>query len=310
MKKYFIIALVALVAGAWSAGAQSRKALKINEVMTVNTDNYVDDYGCRGAWIELFNSAHAPLKIASVYLTTDPENPTMYPVPLGDIKTNVPKRQHVVFWADGKPTRGTFHTSFVLNPEKENWIGIYDANGITLIDSVTVPVLQANQTWARIEDGIVTVDENGKDVSWGIRYNTEDSYVTPGSNNLIKDGNHKVAMFDEKDPSGGILTIMAMGIVFSALVILCISFIIVSKLFAHINRFRKMKSQGIDPLEVPRCERPEIDSGEEIVAIAMALREHLEAHDAESTILTINKVKKAYSPWSSKIYSMRELPRR
>ena len=40
----------------------------------------------------------------------------------------------------------------------------------------------------------------------------------------------------------------------------------------------------------------------------MALYEHLNAHDKEDTILTINKVKKAYSPWSSKIYTLRETP--
>ena len=52
------------------------------------------------------------------------------------------------------------------------------------------------------------------------------------------------------------------------------------------------------------------DSGEVIAAISAALAEHLDAHDRESTILTINKVRRAYSPWSSKIYSLRELPHR
>jgi len=50
------------------------------------------------------------------------------------------------------------------------------------------------------------------------------------------------------------------------------------------------------------------DSGEEIAAIVMALHQHLNAHDTESTVLTINKVKRAYSPWSSKIYGLREVP--
>lgn len=40
----------------------------------------------------------------------------------------------------------------------------------------------------------------------------------------------------------------------------------------------------------------------------MALHEHLDVHDKESAILTINKVKRAYSPWSSKIYGLREYP--
>ncbi len=47
-------------------------------------------------------------------------------------------------------------------------------------------------------------------------------------------------------------------------------------------------------------------SGDEIAAIAMAL--HLifdEMHDEESGVLTIKKISKAYSPWSSKIYAVR-----
>jgi hypothetical protein len=49
---------------------------------------------------------------------------------------------------------------------------------------------------------------------------------------------------------------------------------------------------------------------EVFVAIAMAL--HLlesELHDAENTILTINRAAKLYSPWSSKIYGLRRCPR-
>jgi ABC-type cobalt transport system substrate-binding protein len=31
-------------------------------------------------------------------------------------------------------------------------------------------------------------------------------------------------------------------------------------------------------------------------------------HDVEETILTISRVKRSYSPWSSKIYTLRETP--
>ena len=71
-----------------------------------------------------------------------------------------------------------------------------------------------------------------------------------------------------------------------------------------------MRSQGVEPKNVAKADAPASDSGEEIAAIVMALHEHLNAHDQENTILTINKVKKAYSPWSSKIYGLRELPRK
>lgn len=304
-RKLFIIAtLVAVCCGI--ASAQARKGLRINEVMVTNDSNFVDDYGQNEAWIELFNSTFGPLEISSVYLTTDRNQPKMYPVPLGDVNTRIPKRQHVIFWADGKPTRGTFHTSFKLDPTKENWIGIYDADGKTLIDEVTVPVLAPNTSYARREDG----RGEGAD-AWEVRDgSTPTLYITPSSNNVIKDTNKKVDKFHELDENGFGLTITAMGIVFSALLLLSICFWIISRINASRSRRKKMVAQGINPAEVSREEHPEGDSGEEIAAIAMALYEHLNAHDKESAVLTINKVRRAYSPWSSHIYSLRQMPNR
>lgn len=314
MKKSLLLLLVGVM-GCLSAAAQSRGGLRINEVMVNNTNSIVDDYGEKGAWIELFNSTYAPLEISSVYLTTERpvqgksiDKAKMYAVPLGDVNTRIPKRQHVIFWADGMPTRGTFHTNFTLNEGEENYIAIYDADCKTLIDEIIIPAdLQPGQSFARKVDGEGGIN-NPED--WEIRDGSEANYITPSSNNVIKDTNKKVDTFHERDKSGVALTIMAMCIVFSALLILCLCFMLISKIGARIIRANKMKSQGLAPREVAREDRPDHDSGEEIAAIVMALHEHLDAHDTEQTILTISKVKKAYSPWSSKIYSMRELPKR
>jgi hypothetical protein len=44
------------------------------------------------------------------------------------------------------------------------------------------------------------------------------------------------------------------------------------------------------------------------VAVAMALYLYFnETHDVESDIITVKRVSKTYSPWSSKLYSMRNL---
>jgi len=49
-------------------------------------------------------------------------------------------------------------------------------------------------------------------------------------------------------------------------------------------------------------------TGEINAAIAMTLYLYSdELHDAENTVLTINKVSRAYSPWSSKIYGLNRL---
>lgn len=54
-----------------------------------------------------------------------------------------------------------------------------------------------------------------------------------------------------------------------------------------------------------------INQDEVYAAIGMALYElSEEVHDVETTVLTIEKVKRDYSPWSSKIYNMRAMPQR
>lgn len=305
MRKKLILLLAIFTGCCAISNAQARKGLRINEVMVVNEDNYVDDYGQRSAWVELFNSNFASLEISSVFITNDPKEPTKYPVPLGDVNTKIPKRQHVVFWADGKPSRGTFHMNFILNPEEPNWIGIYDADGRTLIDSITVPPMPYNSTFARKVDG-----EGTSSLDWEIRTGADGSIITPSSNNVIKDTNKKVDTFARVDGSGIGLTVSAMGIVFSALLLLSICFYIISRFGAKRSQHKKMVAHGIDPSEVKRADKPEGDSGEVIAAIAMALNEHLNAHDLESAILTINKVRKPYSPWSSHIYTLRQMPRK
>ena len=287
-----------VVAAASAAFGQGRKALSLNEVMVQNESSIVDDYGEHHGWIELFNSNFAPLEISSVYLTNDPFEPTKYPVPLGDVNTRIAKRQHVVFFADGQPDKGTFHTNFVLEPGKNNWIGIYDADGITLIDSITIPAsLAADNSYAR------TVDGAGE---WAVRDGGV-AYITPSSANVIRDTNNKIEEFAERDANGFGMTVMAMCIVFSSLLVLCLCFYGIGKINSSISRLNKMRAHGVEKHEVEKGEVAH-DSGEEIAAIVMALHDHLDAHDTENTILTINKVKRAYSPWSSKIYGLREVP--
>lgn len=321
MKQKLMLLLLAVAVGAAAVSAQSRRNLRINEVMVQNDSNFVDDYGHHTAWIELFNTTHAPLNIASVFLTNNratlDENLSskerkamMYAVPLGDVLTKIPKRQHVVFWADGRPTLGTFHTSFTLQPGQDNWIAIFDGDGHTLIDSVTVPAtLGSNQSFARIEDGVDSKDGVKLGIeAWEIRDDSEGLPVTPSSNNKIRETNDKIDMFAEKDKNGVAMAIMAMGIVFSALLLLCICFYIISKIGERVSSRNKTKTLSSSETEI-HVEKGH-DSGEEIAAIAMALHEHLNAHDSENTVLTINKVKRAYSPWSSKIYGLRQLPQK
>lgn len=287
-----------MVSSVW---AQGRKGLRINEVLVTNENNYQDDYGCQSAWIEIFNTTFGTVDVRSCYLTNDKNNPKKYPIPKGDVLTEMPPRQHVLFWADGKPNRGTFHVNFTLDPDKDNWIGLYDSNGRDLIDSVTVPAgIPTDHSYARVEDGV------GK---WVIKGGNEQSgYVTPSTNNITLDKNVKIDMFTEHDPFGVGMAIMAMAIVFAGLLLLYLLFRLIGQISVLIKKRNAMRVHGISDKEEAKEKGFGREAGEVYAAIAMALYQHLEAHDVEDTILTINKVKKAYSPWNSKIYSLREIP--
>lgn len=282
------------------AEAQGRKGLRINEVLIVNETNYQDDYGCQSAWIELFNTTFGTVDVRSCYLTNDKNNPKKYPIPKGDVLTEMPPRQHLLFWADGMPSRGTFHVNFTLDPTKDNWIGLYDANGRDLIDSVTVPAgIPADHSYARAEDGVG---------AWVIKGDDASGYVTPSTNNITLDKNEKIEMFSEHDPFGVGMAIMAMAIVFSGLLLLYLLFRLIGQISVLIKKRNAMRVHGISDKEEAKEKGFGQESGEIYAAISMALYQHLEVHDVEDTILTINKVKRAYSPWNSKIYSLREIP--
>jgi hypothetical protein len=123
--------------------AQATK-MCFNEVLVTNKNNYIDDYGQRDAWIELFNKSYNVVNIGGCFLSNDLNNPKMYPIPKGDVLTIIQKRQHVLFYADDKPSRGTFHLNFTLDSTKVNTLYLFNTDGKTLIDSVTVPVLTAD----------------------------------------------------------------------------------------------------------------------------------------------------------------------
>ena len=87
-------------------------------------------------------------------MTDDKNNPMKISDPEGRRINSDPTRQHTLFWADGQPGRGTFHVNFVLDPSKENYVALYDADGKTLIDEITIPAGQlADISYGRVIDG-------------------------------------------------------------------------------------------------------------------------------------------------------------
>ncbi|MCX6231916.1 MAG: OadG family protein [Bacteroidetes bacterium] len=109
--------------------------------------------------------------------------------------------------------------------------------------------------------------------------------------------------FATSDPLGFGMTIIVMAIVFVALIFLYLIFKIIGHLHTSGTRKKSLQKQGKTE-EAAKIN--ENESGEVFAAIAMAL--HLyqsQFHDEERTIITMEKVARTYSPWSSKIYGIR-----
>ncbi len=262
-----------------------------NEVLVTNNENYEDDYGQHVPWFELFNASYNVVNIGGCYLTNDINNPKKYMIPKGDVLTEIETRQHVLFYADNKPTRGTFHINFTFDPTKENKVYLFNTDGMSLIDSVTVPVLPAEVSWGRPVDG----EEEWKMLT----------KVTPSTNNLTLDTNEKIDRFAKHDKAGIAVTITAMGVVFLILLVCCFAFKGVAATFKRVTRQKQPQSSN------KQASAATVDiSGEVMAAISMALYEMTnDAHDVENTVLTIERTRRTYSPWSSKIYGLRQMPK-
>ncbi len=313
-KKGLILFLLAIVCTI-SVNAQSHKGLRINEVMVSNTNSYVDEYGNRHAWIELYNTTRRTMNISSIFITTErvaegekPNPDLMYYVPRGDEKTKTPHLSPIVFFADGEPAKGTLHTAAVLKLGVENYIAIYDSDGLTKLDEVIIPAnLPENCSFSRttkIED-LHAIEGNSFDPSqWQICNGEDGKEITPGENNYVVGPNNKVEKFMKNDPNGIILTIMAMAIVFSALILLSICFFFFGKINKNLSDKKKSEKAAKKGLPDPVAEAENNNADDEVIAvIAMAIYQHLNAHDEESNVLTF---KRRQSDWNSKIATLSE----
>lgn len=105
--------------------------------------------------------------------------------------------------------------------------------------------------------------------------------------------------FTEILDKGIIIAVTGYCLVFFALLVLFYIFSLLSRALLY-NTKRKLSKSGKHI-----AEENLVISGEETAAIALAIYLSRDLHDKESDILTIKSISKNYSPWSSKIYGMR-----
>ena len=301
----FLLSLAMMLGLASCGEKEVNSKLILNEVLIENESNFQDDYGVHGAWIEVFNKSYTSADLAGYLLkmSNQPGDTATYFIPKGDVLTLVKPRQHALFWADGQPSRGTFHTNFVMDGTTATWVGLYDS-GKKLVDQVTVPAntLQADQSYARVSDAAA---------EWEVKGASADKYVTPSTNNKTLEGNAKMEKFQSHDSAGIGMSITAMSVVFFGLILLYICFRLIGQAAISLRRRNAMEAKDIKCEEEAKEKKLGEAPGEVIAAITMAMHEmQNDVHDVEDTVLTITRVKRTYSPWSSKIYTLRELPKK
>lgn len=179
--------------------------------------------------------------------------------------------------------------------QRSNWIALYDGNAVDLIDSISVPWLQEDQTYALSNDF----------KTWKI-CNLEET--TPGY--LPQNtGLSKAQQLKKSDPYGIGIAVLSMGIVFACLALLFIVFWVFGAYMKHKQRIARATEKhatllyktGKKTIEVTQdlshktnvilkdgLETKGIDKEIYMAVISLALQEYLEdVHDVEPGIITI-----------------------
>ena len=224
-------------------------------------------------------------------------------IPSGEHRTNLGARQHLLLYLNSRPTQGSTHLSATIDAGGPMWIGLYDGNGVDLIDSVSIPTpLAPNTSYARQKDGSPVWEVKVPDA------------VTPGIENYIQLTESKLSKIKRDDPHGFGITLLSMGIVFSCLALLWIFFTIFGKVMSHqqAKKDANAKAKHLERVSAvhdaddederafPRVtvRQGEPDDNDVYVAvISMALQEHFDhSHDHESGVITI--LPKEHTKWT------------
>jgi hypothetical protein len=147
--KRVLISIIALLI----ADIQDVKAsLFINELMASNSSTIQDPQGDYDDWIEIYNSGNTAINVGGMYLTDELSAPTKWRIPQNNPSaTTIPAHGFLLIWADNDTADTGLHASFQLSASGEE-IGLFDADGSSLIDSITFGQQTADISYGRYPD--------------------------------------------------------------------------------------------------------------------------------------------------------------
>ncbi len=134
--------------------AQGITPVRINEVSGSN-DSYIDEYGKKGDWLELYNTTDEDIDVEGMYLTDNLDYPTKYQITRDNTQaqTVIPAHGHLIVWCDNNraTTDHGLHASFKISA-KGGVLQLMAADR-SWSDVINYSAHDANTTVVRYPDG-------------------------------------------------------------------------------------------------------------------------------------------------------------
>ncbi len=128
--------------------------LTLNEVQSANNSTLQDEFGEYDDWIELYNLTQDTIEIGGLILKDQLDT---WAIPTGDASTLLPPGGYFLLWADDQEEQGIFHTNFKIASGGE-FLGLYESDGTTVIDSISIPALTQDHSYMRCFSGWSATD--------------------------------------------------------------------------------------------------------------------------------------------------------
>lgn len=126
-----------------------QSTLRINEVLTKNTNGIVDERKEREDWFEITHSGPSAIDLGGLFVTDDPSKPKKWRIPAGVQAT---RDRPALFYADDETSEGPTHASFKLASSGES-LWLFDRDGVHALDEIAWTAQRADLSLARARDG-------------------------------------------------------------------------------------------------------------------------------------------------------------
>ena len=137
--------------------AQGITPVCINEVSGSN-DSYIDEYGKKGDWVELYNTTDQEIDVEGMYLSDNLDKPTKYQISKGNTKANTKIAPHgyLIVWCDKRETTDKgLHASFKIDGDGGQLLLM--AADKSWKNTITYGAHDARTTIVRFPDGALSV---------------------------------------------------------------------------------------------------------------------------------------------------------